>query len=368
MAQNSKIEWCDTTWNVLAGCDKVSDGCKNCYAMQQSHIRAGNPNLKVKAAYEGTTMKPEGGRVNWTGKINLLPNRLEQPLHWKKPRKVFVNAMSDLFHEDVPFEFIDRVFAVMHKAEKHTFQILTKRPERALQYILMAMYDEDCNYGGFYDQLDRYGIPDATPMPNNIWLGVSVEDQKTADERIPLLLQIPAKVRFLSCEPLLGEVDLKLPVKVWVDSDGDKRCDHCCNKDRCDEHGHYYRPQCPYCRGTGKGKLLDWVICGGESGHKGRPMHPGWARKLRDDCKAAGVPYFFKQWGEWVSARAFKFSERRKMKHLAVGINGENLKITEETYRDITPETHSVMVKAGKKAAGRLLDGVVHNEYPVRQK
>lgn len=310
----TKIEWTEKTWNPVTGCTKVSQGCKNCYA-----------EVLAKRFWKDRKFTD----------VQCHPDRLEQPLHWRKPAKVFVNSMSDLFHESVPFEFIDKLFAIMHKAEKHTFQILTKRPERALQYILMAMHDEDCNYGGFYDQLDKYGIPDATPMPNNIWIGTSVEDQKTADERIPLLLQIPAAVRFLSCEPLLGEVKLKYIEKVGVE-------------EICTDYfnGLKYRADYDYSEADDWGKL-HWVVCGGESGHGARPMHPDWARKLRDDCQAAGVPFFFKQWGEWIDVEQMPkelFASVDKQHNLA----GNSQKLW----------------KLGKKYTGRFLDGVEHNGMP----
>lgn len=393
MSQNSKIEWTQKTWNPVTGCSKVSQGCKNCYAEVLANRFWTKPCDAENCAMDGENCSKCHGtqqiKRSFTD-VQCHPDRLEQPLHWRKPATVFVNSMSDLFHEDVPFEFITRVFATMihtnHPVStKHTFQILTKRPARALE---------------FYDKYFRN-----SPIIPNVWLGVSVEDQKTADERIPLLLQIPAAVRFLSCEPLLGEIDLKLQEVIHIDELADEcgysnsetevnngyGCDHpdqeeyeIIDGNKC---GKCYSFSCPIAPSLSPGydedkeiliknglddsedfmlkhKGLHWVICGGESGHGARPMHPDWARKLRDDCKSAGVPFFFKQWGEWVSARKFKFSERRKMKHLAVGINGNNLKITEETYRDISHATHSVMVKAGKKHSGRLLDGVEWNEFP----
>ena len=211
MSGQSKIEWTDATWNPVTGCTKVSPGCKHCYAERIT--------------------KRWGGDFS---KVTLHPDRLDAPLHWRKPRMVFVNSMSDLFHEDVPDYFIDDVFDVCAVAANHTFQILTKRPERMMRYC----QDDDRS------------------ILHNVWLGVSVEDQQRADERIPHLLQTPAAVRFLSVEPMLGPVALS----AWLGS-------------------------------------IDWVICGGESGPGARPMDQGWARILRDQCVHAGVPFFFKQWG-----------------------------------------------------------------------
>lgn len=175
MSTHSKIEWTDRTWNPIRGCSLVSPGCTNCYAMRQVH-RFDHPG----GPYEGLTRMTEHGPV-WTGKVRVVEEALAEPPSWRKPCRVFVNSMSDLFHEGVPAEFIDRVFAVMQLARRHTFQILTKQPHR------MALHRP----------------------PANVWLGVSVENQATADERIPLLLQTPAAVRFLSVEPLLEAVDLR---------------------------------------------------------------------------------------------------------------------------------------------------------------
>lgn len=246
---NTKIEWADVVWNPIRGCSRVSRGCERCYAERQAHRFSGEG-----MPYEGLTRMTEHGPV-WTGKIKLVPELLDQPLHWKKPRRIFVNSMSDLFHEAVPDEFLDQVFAVMATAKKHTFQVLTKRPERMLKY-----FQEPARPDMVYWAAYKFGYLGAmcggtkAPIPvPNVQLGVSVEDQETADERIPLLLQTPAAVRFISAEPLLGPIDLlKMP-------------------------------------------QLDWVIVGGESGPRARQMQEGWARNLMLQCKAAGVTFFMKQ-------------------------------------------------------------------------
>lgn len=267
---NSKIEWTDKTWNPTTGCTKVSDGCKHCYAERIWPRLAGN---KKHVAF--------GRRFT---DVQCHPERLEQPLHWKKPRMVFVNSMSDLFHEDVPFNFIDKVFAVMALSPDHTFQVLTKRSERMHRYC--SQFREKQIRKIWWNE---YGVSTdfryLQSMPN-VWLGVSVEDQQTADERIPLLLQTPAAVRFVSAEPLLGPVDSKIKVSkggmtnYWIDS---LTCD-------------YKNEQGEVIAGPPSGVgPIDWVICGGESGSKARPMHPDWARSLRDQCKAAGVAFFMKQ-------------------------------------------------------------------------
>lgn len=242
MSKDSKIEWTDATWNPVTGCSKVSAGCKNCYA-------------------EGVARRWWGDRKFTDVEIHL--ERLSQPLNWMKSQRIFVNSMSDLFHVRVPFEFIDSVFTTMYLAQHHTFQILTKRPERMFEYM------KDRNFTA----MSAAG-KEALIYPN-VWLGVSVEDQKTADERIPLLLQTPAAVRFVSAEPLLGPVDL------------DKFLG-------CGWEGGW--KNCPEAS-SGKCNGLDWVICGGESGPGARPFDIRWARSLRDQCKSAGVPFFMKQFG-----------------------------------------------------------------------
>lgn len=260
MGDNSGIEWTDATWNPVTGCDKVSPGCDHCYAESIAHRFAGTP------AY------PDGFAVT------LRPERLDQPLRWRKPRKVFVNSMSDLFHKDIPDEYIARVFAVMALASQHTFQILTKRHARMRALLSStAFQDSVIDAAADHPELDRRhqvgrGAPlcdwdGSWPVPN-VWLGVSVENQQWADIRIPALLDTPAAVRFLSCEPLLGPVDLALTA---VQHDG----------------------ALPYRRAS----YLHWVIVGGESGPGARPMHPDWARSLRDQCTAARVPFLFKQAG-----------------------------------------------------------------------
>jgi protein gp37 len=206
---------------------------------------------------------------HWSGEVQFFPERLDEPLHWRKPSRVFVCSMGDLFHEDVEHEWRDQVFAVMAACPQHTFLVLTKRPKRANAYISMAMYDENCGYDGWYEALEALGVPDASPM-ENVWLGVTAEDQQRADLRIPVLLETPAARRFVSIEPCLSAIDLRphLFPKV-VDDETMTR-------------GFHSIPR------------LDHVICGGETGPGARPMHPDWARLVRDQCQAAGVPFFLK--------------------------------------------------------------------------
>ena len=252
MSYKTSIQWTDRTWPVTTGCEDESPGCLNCYAKALSYRMGLNPNPKIAAAYGGTVEK-RAGVLRWTGLLKPQPDRLDWPLKWMKPARIFVGNMSDLFHEDVPFDFIDQVFHVMESCPQHTFQVLTKRAERMEKFV---------------GTLCRSQVP----LPN-IWLGVSVEDQKRADERIPHLLATPAAVRFLSVEPMLGPVDLESYLEGAWSADAD--------------------PSGPGVTCPG----IDWGICGGESGHSARPFDLVWARDLRDQCKAAGVPFFMKQCG-----------------------------------------------------------------------
>ena len=270
----TSIEWTDCTWNPVRGCSRVSEGCRNCYAERTAARFSGgdigdDSEDRLHGAFEGfAIMKSDG--PHWTGKVELIESKLEEPLHWKKPRRVFVNSMSDLFHESLPDDAIDRVVHVMAWASLHTYQILTKRHERLMEYsqTMAALNPQQraariigSSFGRpvHMDPQDNGGLE--WPLPN-VWLGVSVEDQKTADERIPLLLQTPAAIRFVSYEPALGPVCLLnyLLYGPWSAVN--------------------VKP--PTSRG------LDWVICGGESGPGARPFDIAWARSVRDQCKAAG--------------------------------------------------------------------------------
>jgi len=295
MSQNSHIEWTDASWNPVAGCTAVSPGCANCYAASMTRRLQANPKLAI--AYAGLT-----NDRHFTGKIALLQNKLDLPLKWKKPRRIFVNSMSDLFHPDVPFEFIDKVFAVMNATIYriplqlpfmywHTYQILTKRPERAAEYLasrepgifnpgahplFAAGRGEGGPLRGHGSDIMNAGAIIAWPLAN-VWIGTSVENQAAADERIPHLLRCPAAVRFLSCEPLLGPVDLR---QKWVkDFDG------------TNYEGVFDD------RGMEIESGIQWLIAGGESGPHCRPCNFDWIRSLRDQCQAAGVPIFIKQLG-----------------------------------------------------------------------
>ncbi|WP_447979063.1 DUF5131 family protein [Candidatus Nitrospira bockiana] len=319
MGDRSAIEWTDSTWNPVTGCTRVSEGCRNCYMAR---------------------VVPRQKQDPWT--VVLHPERLEQPLHGKKPRRIFVNSLSDLFHEDVPFEFTDKVFAVMALCPQHTFQVLTKRPERLRAYSERIAAAPEI-LGCHVDPRDRKTITKVLhswPLPN-VWLGVSVENQRTADAWIPLLLQTPAAVRFLSCEPLLSGVDLKayLPHKF----NREPHCPWCEDCISVSGHASNWRET----REDNHGPFLDWVIVGGESGPGARPMHPDWARSIRDQCQAAGVPFFFKQWGEW--RPGYSHNPKQMAVSATPGVAGVN-----EIW----------MERVGKKAAGRVLDGRTWEEFP----
>lgn len=255
---DTTIEWTDQTWNPVRGCTMVSAGCEHCYAMKQAHRFSG----KCQPYAGLTELGPQGPR--WTGTIRLVPEVLDAPLRWTKPRRIFVNSMSDLFHQDVQDEFIDRIWNVMALRPQHTFQVLTKRPQRMLAYVR-----------------------DAQRLPN-VWLGVSMENQQTADERIPILLQTPAAVRWISAEPLLGPIHLE-PFLLGVCKDcGSPRAD-------CQQWRRSGKLACcPDCRHL---ERLDWVVVGGESGPGARPCHIGWIRSIVQQCHEEGVPCFVKQLG-----------------------------------------------------------------------
>ena len=357
----TKIEWSHSVWNPIAGCTVISSGCDNCYAMQQAYRLE---KMHVDK-YNGTAHKNASGRALWTGKINFDEKALLKPLSWKKPRMIFVNSMSDLFHENVPDEWIDKVFAIMALCPQHTFQILTKRPERMRDYMHSIDDNEGGRLAGMRSAMiegnaqkiyaERTGEePEmwlSVHLPlDNVWLGVSVEDQTTADERIPYLLDTPAAVRFISAEPLLGEIDL---TRVWarMPSGGKSLWNTLSNLVWKD--GDYAEHL---------GSKLDWVIVGGESGPNARPMHPEWARSLRDQCKAANVPFFFKQNGEWASAVHHPDKGRFPCK------NWWNDKWEDSQYPCWSDEkdygADNWVYRFGKKKTGHLLDGEVIQQMP----
>jgi protein gp37 len=284
MSDGSKIEWTEATWNPVTGCSKVSPGCKHCYA-ERDWPRLAAPRAKPNI-YTGRDFTD----------VKCHPEKLGIPLRWTKPRRIFVNSMSDLFHEAVPFEFVDAVWLTMIKSQQHIFQILTKRPQRMLEFF--EWESKRCEH----------------PTLPNVWLGVSCENQETFDERWRILAKVPAAVRWFSLEPMIGRIDM------------------------CEAFGMWWNQTMHCFEGSGS-KLnphgFSWVVAGGESGPHARPMHPDWVRAIRDQCQAAGVPFFFKQWGEWAPPTD--------------GAGGRKI----------------VMHRFGKKAAGRSLDGRTWDEYPA---
>jgi protein gp37 len=289
MSDRSGIEWTDATWNPVTGCTKVSPGCDHCYA-ETIHER-----FHGKGSFATVT---------------LAPHRLTVPLSWRKPRRVFVNSMSDLFHDDVPDEYIARVWSTMRMSSRHTFQVLTKRHARMKAWLnRCAPWSGYITHNGnpsssFGGDGVIVGVPEKWPLPN-VWLGVSAEDQKWADIRIPALLDTPAAVRWISAEPLLGPINLGKYVQAQCEC-----CDPAPGRPCVEEPASF---------------SLDWVVVGGESGPGARPMNPEWAHFLRDQCVAAEVPFLFKQWG-------------------AHDVDGK---------------------RVGKGRAGRMLDGRTWDGYPA---
>ena len=366
MSDKSAIEWTDSSWNPIVGCSIFSPGCARCYAMRMA---ARLERINPTGHYAGTTKSSKAGAV-WTGKVALAPDHiLTQPLRWKKPRRIFVNSMGDLFHESIPDKWIDRVFAVMALCPRYTFQVLTKRAERMQTFLSdVSARDRQIEYvaefGGVYQQCVDHELP----LPN-VWLGVSAERQREADERIPHLLNTPAAVRFVSCEPLLGPIDLKhlaAPRVIGVRS-YDEYLDALLGE-RCSvDTGCMTKDDEPW---------LDWVIVGGESGPGARPMYPDWARSLRDQCDAADVPFFFKQWGEYLpigqslpgygkvhGATAVK-PGRMKLHYGGTPERAPKHAFAERGVEFASTSDGRLTFHVGKKAAGRLLDGKEHNEFP----
>lgn len=302
MGDKSGIEWTDATWNPVTGCTKVSQGCRNCYALRDWARLSANP----KSVYFGRPFTD----------VRCHEDRLGIPIAWEKPRRIFVNSMSDLFHASVPDLFIGRVLETMALAPQHTFQVLTKRADRMASFF--------------------FGMR----APANCQLGVSVEDQITWDERAPYLLSVAASVRFVSFEPLLGPVDCR-----GIQRDG----------------GTILVPPARDWPLNG----IQWAIVGGESGPAARPTHPDWVRALRDQCALAEVPFFFKQWGEWGPGEANAGPAVRSERVASWWGNSWNFgtltpKQSAETHRDDEPDVY----RLGRKNTGRMLDGVVHDAWP----
>ena len=281
MSDRSSIEWTQATWNPTTGCDRTSPGCDHCYALTLARRLKAMGNPKYQNDGSARTSGPGFG-------LTLHRDQLDLPRRWARPRVVFVNSMSDLFHKDVPLGFIRDVFAVMADTPRHTYQVLTKRSKRLAQ------------------------IADRLEWSPNIWMGVSVETDRYAF-RVDHLREVDATVRFISAEPLLGPV--------------------------------------PSLNLSG----IHWVIAGGESGKAARPMHPTWARGLRDACQDGGVAFFFKQWGTWAPAPP----EAK----LSVTVEGE---LVQSDMLVGVPGAPAPVRRSSKAAAGRLLDGRTWDQMPAR--
>jgi protein gp37 len=331
---NSKIEWTDATWNPLRArsrssgklgthCVKVSPGCEHCYA-EAINRRFGT----------GLTYRRQANVETFAD-----PRTLTQPLAWQRPRRVFVGSMTDVFGEWVERHTLAKLLGIAAYCRRHTFQFLTKRPERMCVLLAQMTLAECLNAAGLAPDF----LP-AWPLAN-VWLGVTAEDQQRADERIPWLLKTPAAARFVSCEPLLGPINLNAD---WIIP----RCSGCGRHSLCPDS---------LCDGAYRqGPVVNWLIAGGESGPQARPCHPDWARSLRDQCRAAGVPFFFKQWGDWAPVKQCRAP--------AVGRMTDNDWWACDDGRVIPcrePNPYGQrLVRFGKKSAGRLLDGREWSEFP----
>lgn len=349
MADHTAISWAEATWSPVSGCTRVSPGCDHCY------IERTPPFRKAHRRFDGN------GPGSTTG-VMLHPERLEIPLHWRKPRRVFVCSMADLFHDEVPDEYIARVWAIMVLSPQHTFQVLTKRPARMRSLLTSREWREGVqNHIAWYENPAEESLMTWARWPlRNVWLGCTAENQQWADIRVPALLDTPAAVRWVSAEPLLGPLDLSR----WTTKSGAMRS---------------YRGHFTMCNGAGGScftpwcscpchelpfDLLNWVVTGGESGPGARPAHPDWFRAIRDQCQAAGAAFHHKQNGEWVpeswclhgnNAPAAFLSIDGHVRHL---VNGKPTEPPMSRGQDIT------IRRCGKPRAGRELDGRVWDEYP----
>lgn len=323
------IEWTQRpgtvgeTWNPTTGCNKVDRGCKNCYTETMHH--------RLQAMGQEKYQRPFlAGAVEH-------PETLSIPFSWKKPRTVFVNSMSDLFHPAVSFEFISEIFGVMESTSQHTYLVLTKRPERALEFweFMTARMQ---GYGTFH-------------CPANVWMGTSANDQSSAKKRVPLLLKLTNCLRFLSYEPATGSLDLRnMLIESWLlDEEGVEQREKLIDPLSGIQQQIVLRGTQVVHRqvDTRDGARLHWVIAGGESGPKASPMHPDWVRKVRDACEATGTPFFFKQWGAWEPS------------HDMLGKHA-----TTKARYIYDAEGHPTRMIHTRKKSANLLDGKLHQAFP----
>ena len=318
MGDATNISWTESTWNPITGCDEVSPGCDHCYAKTLAERFRGTPGHYFERGFD----------------VVLRPDKLDQPLRWTRPRRIFVDSMSDVFHKDVSDDYVAQVFAIMALAPQHTFQLLTKRHGRMRsllnsQTFLQLVWDRmrAMSFDRTTNMAPRLVLPTSLewPLPN-VWAGVSVEDQDRANLRIPALLDTPAVVRFISCEPLLGPVDLFASSRIDRDPG------------------------------------IDWVIAGGESGRGARPMHPQWARLLRDECKEAGIPFHFKQRGEYTWEHST--DDPWAWTPADTWVNSATGETANEELAMASGGSWTGAWRVGKKRAGRILDGHTHDDYP----
>ncbi|OWK27551.1 DUF5131 family protein [Sphingomonas dokdonensis] len=399
MADTTKIEWTDATWNIINGCSIHTPGCTNCYAMLLAGTRLANHPSRV-----GLTTPTKAGPV-WNGTVRLYEPWLTLPLEWARPRDIFVCAHGDLFHDAVTEFMLDQVFAVMAlcavTGRRHRFQVLTKRSGNMRRYVSalaeraqhIAVRASQLNADAYRSMPAIVELLERGPLPN-VMLGVSTEDQRRADERIPDLLATPAAMRWISAEPLLGPIDLEhvaAPVGDGEDEfeDNDWKLNALlagsCYEFKS-EDGYWYSGDGP------EHRALDWVVVGGESGRGARPMHPAWARSLRDQCASAGVPFLFKQWGEWAPVCAIDETvitdeqlyhprlahnqpegpRKCKVAQCVLHASGDGFDMDEWSRLQVPPGTlvyaagagAMQMMAIGKRRAGRLLDGVQHDGAP----
>jgi protein gp37 len=327
MGETSRIEWTEASWTVVTGCHKAGSGCRFCYSEREWARLSANP----ATLYYGRAF----------GDVRFHPTKLREPWRWRRPRRVFVSSMGDVFHPSVRDEEITAVFAVMAACRHHHFQVLTKRAER-MQAWLSELTALPSPIAVLAASLEAFGLGDLVPALKNaewplphVMAGVSVDDQDSTDARIPLLLKTPATRRFVSVEPLLAPLSLSC-----VHASSHVLLDALCG---CGVDRRAITQSIPNigCH------RLDWVIVGGESGPQARPLHPDWVRRLREECAASEVPFFFKQWGEWAPLESVPPSDSARV------------------IRTAAMDDATVMYRVGRAKAGRLLDGRLHDDMPA---